>query len=107
MTPLLKHVCATVAVAMMAAGPLNAFAQTTDQNQPPKPNPEQRVPPPRGPDDQLGQTPSEQLNQSHGVLHPPATGDENVIEPKTPGIAPMPSPPPPGTPGGNPDVQPK
>jgi hypothetical protein len=43
-----------------------------------------------------------------GVIHPPATGDKGVVAPPdTSQSMPMPVIPPPGTPGGNPSVQPK
>jgi len=43
-----------------------------------------------------------------GVIHPPATGDKGVVTPPdTSQSMPMPVIPPPGTPGGNPSVQPK
>jgi len=46
--------------------------------------------------------------QSNGVIHPPVTGDRGVVKPpETTGAMPMPVIPPPGSPGGSPDVQPK
>jgi len=50
---------------------------------------------------------SNDLSQSRGIVRPPATGDHSVIEPPSTGPHAMPIIPPPGTPGGNPDVQPK
>lgn len=45
---------------------------------------------------------------SNGVIQPPAVGDSGVVKPPDTGSAmPMPVIPPPGTPGGNPSVQPK
>jgi hypothetical protein len=55
-----------------------------------------------------GETLSEQLDRSHGVIPPPAG-----IDPKIEAPAPEPNPgttrviPPPGSPGGDPNVQPK
>jgi hypothetical protein len=50
----------------------------------------------------------DQLNRSRGVIHPPANVDPVITQP-APDIGPhrMPVIPPPGTPGGNPDVKPK
>jgi hypothetical protein len=46
--------------------------------------------------------------QSDGVIHPPMTGDQGVVKPpETSNSMPMPVIPPPGSPGGNPSVQPK
>ena len=46
--------------------------------------------------------------QSDGVIHPPVTGDQGVVQPpETSQSMPMPVIPPPGTPGGNPNVNPK
>ena len=46
--------------------------------------------------------------QSDGVIHPPATGDQGVVRPpETSQSMPMPVIPPPGSPGGNPNVKPK
>jgi hypothetical protein len=66
-----------------------------------------------GPQQQLpgkkpNETLSEHLDKSQGVIKPPATGDTDIYT-----TAPNPDPgttrviPPPGTPGGNQDVQPK
>jgi hypothetical protein len=51
---------------------------------------------------------SRQLNRSGGVIHPPANVDPGLAQP-APDLGPhsMPVIPPPGTPGGNPDVKPK
>jgi hypothetical protein len=50
---------------------------------------------------------SEQLSESNGVICPPKGVDPGIIEKPQPGNAPMPVIPPPGTPGGRPDAQPK
>jgi hypothetical protein len=45
---------------------------------------------------------------SSGVIRPPVTGDKGVVTPPDQGKAmPMPVIPPPGSPGGDPNVQPK
>lgn len=49
---------------------------------------------------------SDKLAQSGGVICPPATGDPDVKAPP-PNAGKMPVIPPPGSPGGNPNVQPK
>ncbi len=61
-----------------------------------------------GQDKRPGETLSERLDRNNGVIHPPAAVDPGIAVP-----APDPHPhstpviPPPGTPGGNPSVQPK
>jgi hypothetical protein len=56
-----------------------------------------------------GESLSEELSRSQGVLTPPQGIDPGLVEepPVPPGATPMPVIPPPGSPGGNPDVQPK
>jgi hypothetical protein len=58
--------------------------------------------PPREQDKSL----SQKLAQSNGVICPPPTVDRGISKPTPPGGA-MPVIPPPGSPGGDPDVQPK
>ena len=53
-----------------------------------------------------GKTLSYKLAQSNGVICPPPTADPGIKQP-TPPAGNMPVLPPPGAPGGNPDVQPK
>ena len=50
---------------------------------------------------------SHQLNRSGGVIQPPAVGGEGVVSPPNQGTSRTPVIPPPGSPGGSPDVQPK
>ena len=51
---------------------------------------------------------SRELSQSGGVIHPPASGDRGMVtSPPNRGAGRTPVIPPPGTPGGNPMVQPK
>jgi hypothetical protein len=78
------------------------------QNQPPTP----QLPPatgaaPSGQDS--GSNPlSEQLSRSGGVIKPPDNVDRKIEAPTpNPGPRSMPVVPPPGSPGGNPDVKPK
>ena len=52
-----------------------------------------------------GTSPSEKLSQSKGVIHPPPTHDPSVATP--PGNSAGKVIPPPGTPGGDQNVQPK
>ena len=56
---------------------------------------------------QPGSNLSEKLAQSNGVICPPANVDPAIREPTPPGGSTMPVIPPPGTSGGNPNVQPK
>ncbi len=55
---------------------------------------------------QPGDTLSDKLAQSGGVICPPPGVDPEIREPTPPG-GPMPVIPPPGSPGGNPNIQPK
>ncbi len=50
---------------------------------------------------------SDQLSRSRGVIAPPSTSDQNVVPMPSAGPNAMPVIPPPGTEGGNPEVQPK
>jgi len=105
MNPVLKYLSATASVLLLAAP---ALAQTTN---PPGTSPEQRRMPapaqrrpelPRsGSNESLGQAPHS------GVIQPPATGDNGVIAPRNRANTPTPEIRPPGTPGGDPNVQPK
>ncbi len=117
MTPRLKYLSATAGVLLLAAP---AFAQTTmppaqsgpgqsgpgmsgpnmqDQRRMPAPAPAR--PRTERPNESLGQAPNS------GVIHPPDTGDSGVIAPRNRSNTPMPEVRPPGTPGGNPNVEPK
>ncbi len=48
-----------------------------------------------------------ELSRSRGVITPPPTGDRNVVPPPRDGSLRTPVSPPPGTPGGNPQIIPK
>ncbi len=50
---------------------------------------------------------SRELSRSGGVIHPPPTHDRSVVQPPNQGASRTPIIPPPGSPGGNPQVQPK
>ncbi len=50
---------------------------------------------------------SHELNRSGGVIRPPAIHDPGVVSPPNQGVSRTPVIPPPGSPGGNPNVQPK
>lgn len=50
---------------------------------------------------------SRELNRSGGIIHPPPSGDRAVIAPPNQRTSRMPVIKPPGTPGGNPQLQPK
>jgi hypothetical protein len=65
------------------------------------------VAPPRSPET-TGRAPlSERLSESKGVICPPKSVDPGIVEKPPSGNAPMPVIPPPGTPRGDPNVQPK
>ncbi len=51
--------------------------------------------------------PGSSSGQPEGVIPPPHTGDPNVLTPPDQGTGTMPVVPAPGTPGGNPNVQPQ
>jgi hypothetical protein len=54
------------------------------------------------------ETLSEQLDRNKGVIEPPPVGDDDIhVTVPNPNSGTMPVIPPPGTPGGNPDVEPK
>jgi hypothetical protein len=50
---------------------------------------------------------SRELSRSGGVIRPPPTHDRSVVAPPNQGASRTPVIPPPGTPGGNPNVKPK
>jgi hypothetical protein len=68
--------------------------------------PEAKLPGSSSPD--RSGTMSEDLSRSGGVIEPPAAVDPAIKQPTpSPGPRSMPVIPPPGTPGGNPNVEPK
>jgi hypothetical protein len=50
---------------------------------------------------------SRELSQSGGIIHPPPSGDRNVVPPPNQASSRTPVIHPPGTPGGNPRIEPK
>jgi hypothetical protein len=94
--------------ATSAAGVDQRLAQNTQPPTVPNGNgdtiPQQQ--PPSGSNPAHGSL-SHQLSRSGGVIHPPPTGDGGVVAPPNQGTSRTPVIPPPGTPGGNPLVQPK
>ena len=80
--------------------------------QPHSPGAQRNTAMPREPDEGISGSSSEslshELNRSGGVIHPPANVDPGLNQP-APDLGPhsMPVIPPPGTPGGNPDIKPK
>jgi hypothetical protein len=91
----------TVPVALVLATAAGAFAQS----RPPGPGADQRAP--KSFDAQPGQSLSERLDQSGGVIHPPSDVDSGIhVAPPATGDK-MPIVPAPGSPGGDPTVKPK
>lgn len=114
---------AGVIAAILLAGTSIAFAQTSGTLQHPPPSvgtdtqpyppgaqPKKAVPnePDQGISGSSGGSLSHQLDRSGGVIHPPTNVDPGLTQPAPQvGAHSMPVIPPPGTPGGNPDVKPK
>jgi hypothetical protein len=95
--------------AALATGPagsqsFNAPAPSPQQTNPSRPN---IIPPP--PRQQQSRNPSQgnDLSRSGGVIAPPSTGNEDVVPPPSDGAPATPVIPPPGTRGGNQNVEPK
>ncbi len=92
--------------ALVVAGGFTAAAATQDTQIPqPTPAPMPCEPPAGGP-----KAPSNSNApgcQSNGVIKPPHTGDRSVLPPPDKGTASTPVIPPPGTPGGDPNVKPQ
>jgi hypothetical protein len=87
-----------------------AWAQTVQPRDPNMPDPKTTVPekvdPPMA--TTAGQTLSDRLEKSDGVIKPPSNVDPGITAtPPVPNPGTMPVVPPPGSPGGNPNVQPK
>jgi hypothetical protein len=100
-----------IASAVILAGTLAASAQVTPPNPPStEAAPEQQPSPPtprrqHPPQPQEGQ--ESDLSRSQGVLTPPQTGDPVVKTPDRSVVPSTPVIPPPGTPGGRQDIEPK
>jgi hypothetical protein len=110
------------AVLLGVGGPVIASAQTGGALQypptldgdarpyPPGAQPKKAVPtePDEGISGSSGGSLSHQLNRSGGVIYPPTDVDPGLTKPAPDiGLHSTPLIPPPGTPGGNPDVKPK
>jgi len=97
---------------VLGGAPVVAFAQGAGAVQSPPPSASRGKAAPTQPDGDLSASSagslSHRLNRSGGVIHPPANIDPGLTQP-APDIGPhsMPVIPPPGTPGGNPDIKPK
>jgi len=99
---------------ILAGTPVAVFAQGAGAVQSPPPSASGDKVAPTQPDEDLSGggsstgSLSHRLNRSGGVIHPPANIDPGLTQP-APDIGPhsMPVIPPPGTPGGNPDIKPK
>ena len=105
MTRVLKYLPVTAGVLMLGAPVL---AQTTNPPSSTAPNmQDQRRTPGPAPARPRADRPHESLGQApkSGVIQPPSTGDNGVIVPKNQSRTPTLKPP--GTPGGNPNVEPK
>jgi hypothetical protein len=118
-----SYLQAGIIASVLMSGPAIAIAQTGGalqypppsagsdvQPYPPGAQPKRAVPnePDEGISGSSGDSLSHQLNRSGGIIHPPADVDPGLTR-SAPDIGPhsMPVIPPPGTPGGNPDVKPK
>src|SRR5260221_9504220 len=113
----MKSSCSAVSAAVVLFFGVVAIAagQTTPQGQPAPPGnaqPNKPEPPGSGSSTapRTGQPDSlsNKLSHSHGIVQPPSTGDQGVvITPPNPGSQSMPIVRPPGTSGGDQEVQPK
>ena len=103
------------ALALFAFAPVaSAFAETGDtvpapsqSARPSEPSDRNQPSTPPGPSGAVPGTLGGQLSHSDGVIAPPHTGDTNVMPPPNAEISRTPVIPAPGTPGGNPAIEPK
>lgn len=105
------------AVALGAATTAGPASSQTPRSEMPQQAPEQHQGQATRPDDATGLQQgtstapsgslSDELSRSGGVMQPPATGDQGVVPPPKAGPQSTPVIPPPGTPGGNQQIQPK
>jgi len=108
-TQRLSSLASLITALQIAAACCGAFAQDLPAQQ----NPETRAPPqdPRstGLDARPGETLSDRLERTQGVIRPPASIAPDMPQARPPAPDPGTTPviPPPGTPGGNPQVEPK
>ena len=102
---------ATVGLLTWGAGAAPAHAQTTvpppSQATPSLPQHDLPGPTTPRPGTRDKSRPNDSLGQAPGVIRPPASSDKGVIAPPNQSNTPTPVIRPPGTRGGNPDVQPK
>lgn len=102
-------VCSACLLMALSYTPVHAQAQAPTappQAVNPKPCSDPAVEGQRNRDTTSGQSLSEKLDNSNGVLCPPPEVDPSIKAP-TPDAGKMPVIPPPGSPGGDPTVQPK
>lgn len=113
--PMKKAIMASLAVLAAIFAAMTGAAAAQDRGAGATPQDQQSdratpIPPgqarPTTPNEQQGSA-SDKLSRSQGVLQPPATGDDAVKPPPRRGETRMPVIPPPGTPGGSQDIQPK
>jgi hypothetical protein len=106
MSPCVRHSAVRIGAVLCAlfllAGPIEVFAKDQGSEQPPQKVPEASQ------DNSPGKTLSGRLNSTGGVIHPPSEVDPGAVKPP-PQMPPQSTPvvPPPGTPGGDEQVQPK
>jgi len=97
-------------VAALLGGMAGALAQSGDQT-PRAPLDQSNQATPTTPENSVrpdsGKNLTKELAHSDGVIAPPKTNDHAVKQPPDTGNASMPVVPPPGTPGGRQDVEPK
>lgn len=96
-------------IAALIGGMTGAQAQGGEGNTLPRDQPQQATPitPGNGARPDSGTDLSRELARSHGVIAPPQTNDPAVKPPPDTDKSSMPVVPPPGTPGGRQDLQPK
>lgn len=81
--------------------------QTPGPTPPPTPTPSPGSPTPGTPTIPRSENLTEQLNKGDGVIKPPPVGDPDIVQKPPENDAKIKVIPPPGEPGGNPNVQPK
>ena len=109
-----RLLAATLLVASLGPGLTEVRAQADNPLPPAPPEVQEKTPRATTPDEPPSAAPdtplSEELERSEGVIVPADPGvDRDMVQPPpdTGGAATMPVIPPPGTPGGNPNVRPK
>src|SRR6185437_15289786 len=103
-------ISALLLLGALAAAPMApAHAQPSDPQRQATPVPPDSPPPapPRDDGASSGSSLSDRLSRSHGVVEPPPTGDRGLVQPPPAGSQSTPIIRPPGTQGGNEQVQPK